>query len=211
MKLFDPALNLSATQKTLRLILGFFLFAVIFIGFPPSMFISFSPAKAMKLPFLITSSLVSLLIFGLAVFEYKKRFNDRQRNQFYGNKPVTVLVTMGFIYCLVIGLLLFSSLSVTTSATLTKLLGAPYKIEDIVTKTDECHSRGCSFCNKRVWLKNHEQGDLNYFCPTDSEWPYLKAGNKVLVVGSKSILGVQIESFQELKPIANNTTPNHTP
>jgi hypothetical protein len=198
MELFDPTFRLTKTQKIIRFAFLILLFAMLFAGIA-GMVINFHPAEDTKLVFMISSALINLLLICFAVSKYPKWPNDAPRIDPFRDKSKSYIVLMSLIIWLVFTLLTFLSLSITASALATDQYGVPYLAEDMVIKTEECNGRGCSFCTKQVWLKNHEQGAFGEFCLSDSEWASLKAGNKVLVIGRSSFLGVSLDSFQLIK------------
>jgi hypothetical protein len=196
MKFFDPALNLSTSQKILRIVIVAFVMIMLHASLL-AIVTGFAPAEAVKLPLIVISISITLILIYLSVSNYKKYHKIMAYNS-YSGKSKGEIIWMAIACGLAFSLVFYASLAITFSSIFTGYFGKPYNAVDIVNKIEECRGRGCG-CTYQLVLKQHKQGAFGEFCLSDSEWASLKAGNKVLVIGRSSFLGVSLDSFQLIK------------
>jgi hypothetical protein len=174
-------------SKTLAILLTFLFFIGVFGG-AAGIDINFSPTKAIDFP----SSILSIFISIFILFALIKSNEGVNLNPNISKISNCILIFVGFFILSFLFSLLFTT---TIPAVITSFFGSPYTAEDTVTKIEKCSGKGCTFCSKNLWLENHKK--TLGFCPSDTELQYLKVGDKIIVIGYQSKLGIRINSFLE--------------
>jgi len=177
-------LFLAATPRMTIFLWGFVL--CLFGGFA-GFYINFVPFEVVFVP-------AAILALGIMVFVALQWWR-LVRN---GDHPLLRAPVKLFFACLLLfGIFGFGFLllfSFTLPALATEQFGKPYRAEDRVVKVQDCRGRKCLFCKRELTLERYEGYQ---FCLDETQLPRVRPGDRVVVVGASSSLGIRIKAFTQ--------------
>lgn len=163
-------------------------FFLLFLGGFAGMFVNFIPYEEIFVPSAVLAlGLTAILVWKWAVI-VPRSGSPLLRRPF-------MLLSITVIFFGMVGFLYFLLFFVSLPALVTEVAGRPYRAEDRVVTLENCRGRKCRFCTRSLALARHQ--GFGAFCLDAGQLPQLKAGDRILVVGKASPLGIRVKAFRD--------------